>query len=261
MSLARRAAKSILATADIVRAPPEGPRVLIYHQVGADLGREMEVDEAHFIKQVDWLQANRNLVPFDLAVERWDSDKASSLATLTFDDGYRDLYEVAFPILAERQIPFLLYLTTGPMSGDRWLHPDASPLTWEQVGRMLESGLVTVGAHTHTHPDFRRLNVLEIADELETSDNLIQAELGVHPDHFAYTYGYWSERADAMVRERYRTATLGGFVHIQRVVDPHLVPRYPVQKSDGMTLFKARMRSGFRLEEALRRRVKGYEGP
>ncbi len=40
-----------------------------------------------------------------------------------------------------------------------------------------------------------------------------------------------------------------------------IVPRVPVQLSDGVVWFKRKMRSGLQLEDRLRRRYKGYKGP
>lgn len=261
MSVTRKVVKSVLAGADLILPRPPGPKILIYHQVGTELGREMEVSVEVFTQQLDWLQSRFRVVTFDSAVDDWGADDAVDLVALTFDDGYRDLYEVAFPLLVDREIPFLVYLTTGPMTGAASMHPEAEPLSWEQVGEMTESGLVTVGAHTHSHPDLRNLTVSGIADELDRSDHLIATELGIHPEHFAYPFGFWSSRADPLVRERYRTATVGGFSRSRPDPDPYSLPRYPIQRSDGSFLFRARLRSGFRSEEVVRRRLKGYSGP
>ena len=79
---------------------------------------------------------------------------------LTFDDGFEDVYDNAFPLLRERGIPFVLYLSTLPIETGEPLnlhYPEARPLMWDQINEMIDSGLVTVGAHTHTHPDLRTL--------------------------------------------------------------------------------------------------------
>jgi peptidoglycan/xylan/chitin deacetylase (PgdA/CDA1 family) len=137
----------------------------------------------------------------------------SRLAVVTFDDGYRDTFTTAFPILSGHNIPFTLYVSTERIgSGDERF------LDWDQIGIMLESGLLTIGSHTHTHADLRHLDEEEILDEIGEADNIIQRRLGIAPDHFAYPWGYWSEPADRIVRERYDSAALGaasraGFWH------------------------------------------------
>jgi len=126
---------------------------------------------------------------------------------------------------------------------------------------MMDSGLMTVGAHTHSHVDVRSLESDAITRELEVCNQLIQERLGVAPRHFAYPWGYWSASAEALVRERYETAALAAVSSIGVDTDPYRLPRIPIQRSDGMAFFKRKIQSGLRAEEWLRQRLKGYEVP
>ncbi len=262
MSVLRGLAKSVFALGDVAGWRPAGPRVLIYHQIGTDHGHEMEVGAARFSAHLAWLQDEYEPTDLASAVARWTAPGSERLVVITFDDGYADVYTTAFPMLAERRIPFVLYLSTGLVGEPAGSGASpGEPLDWDQVGEMMQSGLATLGAHTHSHPDMRDLTTEEVEDELGTSDEIIERMTGMRPAHFAYPYGFWSETADPVVRRRYSTAVLGGTPHPAPDPDPHLLHRYPVQKSDAEIFFKARMRRGLRLEEAVRRRVKGYRGP
>ena len=42
-----------------------------------------------------------------------NNDPSEKLVVFTFDDGYRDNFYVAYPILKKHQIPFTIYITTG----------------------------------------------------------------------------------------------------------------------------------------------------
>jgi peptidoglycan/xylan/chitin deacetylase (PgdA/CDA1 family) len=237
--------------------------VLIYHQVDAGLGREMEVRLADFRRQLDWLSGNREVVDLGEALVRWEEPGAERLVVLTFDDGYRDNYTTAFPLLSELGLPFTLYLATESIETGVPLGPavKAEPLSWDQIATMLESGLVTVGAHTHRHLDLRQVTTDEVENELGTSDDLIEKRLGIRPLHFAYPWGFWSPTSDRAVTERYSSAALAGSRRAREGLEPHLLHRYPVQLSDGFRFFNARLRGGLRLEEVIRRRIKGYTGP
>lgn len=248
--------------ADFLSHPPLGPRILIYHQVGSYHGHQMEVSLGNFTRQIEWLRERRHVVDLETALDRWEEPGSADLVVLTFDDGYQDLFTTAFPILSEAGMPFTLYLTTGGV-GDRSDEPmrASEQLTWGNLEQMLESGLMTLGAHTHTHPDLRSLSMAEIQRELSISDTAISDKLGVVPRHFAYPYGFWSEGADRLVRENYTTAVLGGSPRPSKCPEPQVLHRYPVQLSDGFLYFKARLKRGLRAEEAVRRRLKGYKGP
>jgi peptidoglycan/xylan/chitin deacetylase (PgdA/CDA1 family) len=223
----------------------------------------MEVGLGDFHRQLSWLSQDREVVDLGEALVRWEKPGAERLAVLTFDDGYRDTFTTAFPILQELDLPFTIYLATESIETGVSLGPleRAEPLSWEQVEVMVDSGLVTIGAHTHRHLDLRQLSIDEVEDELGTSDDLIERRLGTRPAHFAYPWGFWSPGSHGPVADRYASAALAGSRSARGGLDPHLLPRFPVQLSDGFRFFRPRLRGGFRLEEAIRRRLKGYHGP
>jgi len=261
MSLLRQASKVVFAGGDRLMRSPAGPRILIYHQVGTNHGHQMEVTAEAFVEQVDWLATEREVVDLDTALLRWGEPGSENLVVLTFDDGYRDVYSTAFPILSDRQMPFVLYISTSLVGSPEEVDTTDEPLGWTDITEMHDSGLLTVGAHTHNHPDLRSLSSEVVAVELDQSDSIIIDRLGVRPRHFAYPYGFWSESADRPVRDRYQTAVLGGSPKPLPNPDPLLLHRYPVQLSDGFAWFKQRIEGGFRIEEAVRKRIKGYDGP
>ncbi len=261
--LARRAGKVVFAAADVAYPPVPGPRILIYHQIDAGLGRQMEVTRRAFIAQLDWMQAHGEVIDLDTAVAERNSPHAAQRYVITFDDGYADFYQYGYPELARRSMPFVLYLTTEPVETQQPLLDGggAEPLTWDQIEEMAASGLMTLGAHTHRHVDFRSIGTDQIVEELDTSNELIARRMGTIPDHFAYPWGYWSQQAAGAVAARYRTATLGSGAPVTAERDMQLLNRVPVQLSDGVFFFTRKMRSGMRLEDVVRRRLSGYTGP
>jgi peptidoglycan/xylan/chitin deacetylase (PgdA/CDA1 family) len=258
----RVAAKGVFAAADLLLSGLRGPRILIYHQVGSGRTHEMNVEAESFRRQIDWLQAHGEIVELQEAIKRRGEPNSHRLFVLTFDDGYADLFVNAFPILIKRQLPFTLYLTSGPIENpDHFPNWPGEPLTWDQVVLMRESGLMTVGAHTHTHPDLRFIGESAVVDELDTSNALIAERSGLFPRHFTYPKGWWAPHAHNAVCSRYVTATLGGGESITESSDLHMLNRVPVQRSDVGPLFGSKMRTGGEVEERVRRRLRSYEGP
>jgi peptidoglycan/xylan/chitin deacetylase (PgdA/CDA1 family) len=258
---ARTTSKSLFALTDLLMARPPGPRLLIYHQVGTFRRRQMEVTESAFRAHLDWLRHNGVIVGLEDALARRGTIDSDRLFVLTFDDGYADLFDFVFPLLEEHGIPFTLYLTTEHVDSGVEMRDGSPPLTWEQVRKMNESGLLTIGAHTHRHIDLRAASLAEIEDDLGFNDQLIEEHLGVVPRHFAYPWGYWSSVADTVVRQRYASATLGAGPPITAGTDSYLVHRVPIQRSDGIFFFRRKVIRGLRLEETTRRLLRGYSGP
>ncbi len=261
---ARVALKVLSAAVDPLLGSLPGPRILIYHQVGTDFGREMEVVTEVFAHHLDWLQDRGEIVDLDTAIERRGEPDADRLFVLTFDDGFQDVFHNAFPLMERHGTPFTLYLTTRPIETGEPIdarYPGAEPLTWDQVNEMISTGLVTVGAHTHTHPDLRTTSRDVVVTELDTSNRLIQDRTGLFPRHFTYPWGWWSETADLLVRERYDTATVGSTSLITEGSDLATLSRVPVQSSDGVAWFNRRVVGGLRLENGVRRWRARYSGP
>lgn len=263
MMVARTLAKLAFTVADTVLPELRGPRILILHQVGAGHGYQLDMRVEDYRHHLTWITDNARVVPLSEALAHRSTEEANSMVVLSFDDGFADMYENAFPLLVERGLPFTLYLTTNPVETGTPLsdRPNSDPLTWDQVRDMVDSGLMTLGAHTHLHPDLRRTDPREIERDLSLSDDLIEARTGVVPRHFAYPFGYWSPEADTIVRERYDSAVLGGTTGTVVGADDYRIFRVPIQLSDTGVFFRSKLRRGQRSEEWVRRRLTGYQGP
>jgi peptidoglycan/xylan/chitin deacetylase (PgdA/CDA1 family) len=259
--LVRTMAKATFAAADLMRGAWQGPRLLLYHRVTEGLSREMEIPFELFRRQLGWLEAHAEIISLEDAITEDLRNGPRSTCVLTFDDGYEDLYRLAYPLLAERRLPFVLYLTTEPVETGHSLGPGGEPLSWDQVRAMAEGGLMTLGAHTHRHPDLRALSRDELAEELDRSNDLIERRTGIRPRHFAYPKGFWDPRAEELVRARYESAVLGAGPPITLDSDRHRLSRIPVQRSDGFFFFRRKVERGMRLEERVRSRLKGYRHP
>ena len=98
----------------------------------------------------------------------------------------------------------------------------------------------------------------EIAQELDLSRQLIEKQTSTKAQHFTYPWGWWSEAADAVVREHYETASVGGGPPIVAGTDPTRVSRIPIQASDSARVFERRCTYGLRLERYARSFVDRY---
>jgi peptidoglycan/xylan/chitin deacetylase (PgdA/CDA1 family) len=129
--------------------------------------------------------------------------------SITFDDGYRDNFEVAAPILRRLQLPATFFVTTGFIASKQVPFWDSSlPLppawmSWDQVRALASQGF-DIGCHTDTHIDMGTSDPETVRRELEVSRQKLQQELGQRPTLFAYPFGgreHISERSIALVRE------------------------------------------------------------
>jgi peptidoglycan/xylan/chitin deacetylase (PgdA/CDA1 family) len=180
---------------------------------------------------------------------------------VTFDDGYLETYTNAFPILQRYGIPATVYLATRyieagipfDFGGTRAVVPAPRPLCWPHVRAMVESGLVTVGSHTHSHVNLSRVSLDVARGELALSSRVIGDRLGTRPVHFAYPWGIVTAELKSVVGEYFKTAVAGGTgKNLPGAVDLLALKRIPIQRSDGLGLFRLKLKSFLDGEEFFR---------
>jgi peptidoglycan/xylan/chitin deacetylase (PgdA/CDA1 family) len=259
---AGRSIKEAAALADRVVPPRPGVVVLLYHRVGEQSSAtEIDLPAAVFDQQMAWLAAHNVATDLDAALdetaEPFDERRPRHPVVVTFDDGTADLFDVALPILARHDVPSVWYLATDFMEQRREFPDGGRPLSWAGAREAVDSGLVTLGSHTHTHALLDRIDPAAAADELDRSVELIGERVGVPVDHFAYPKAVApSAEVEPLVRARFRSAALGGNrANAYGRTDLHRLARSPIQRRDGMRFFARKARGGMALEESARRRL------
>jgi peptidoglycan/xylan/chitin deacetylase (PgdA/CDA1 family) len=121
---------------------------------------------------------------------------------LTFDDGFETIYTWAWPVLREFEVPATVFLTTAYLDGDApfpcddWgmAYQDCVPPEWyrpltsAQCLEMAAGALVELGAHTHTHEDFR-CRAEAFRKDLQISVDILRTRFGRREVPFAFPYG------------------------------------------------------------------------
>lgn len=171
--------------------------ILAYHAVDKD-----RIDHStpphRFREQMNWLAQSANVI----SLPQLEELLAGMLdvhcpVVITFDDGFLSVYESAFPVCRELGLPFSLFLSTGTVGKRAPLQGLSKPmLSWSQLQEMLDSGLMTLGSHTHSHRVLLNCPSAEITAEIETSCEQIRRNTGVEPRYFVFPKG----KSDALSR-------------------------------------------------------------
>ena len=265
-NLAASALKLTAASRDAVRPRGTGVVVLLYHRVGRRSQLAVDLPLSLFAAQVDELSRAGRVVALDTVVSQVAGPDEQSVppVALTFDDGTADFADLVVPVLSRCAAPVTLYVATDFIESGRPFPHAGTPLSWAALRDVMSTGLVTVGSHTHTHALLDRIAPEEVADELDRSIKLIEDQLGVSPEHFAYPKALLgSASAQTAVRARFRSAAVAGTRpnHYGRT-DPYRLHRSPIQVADGMRWFRRKARGGMGLEDDIRQLVnrRRYEG-
>ncbi|PSB06353.1 polysaccharide deacetylase, partial [filamentous cyanobacterium CCP2] len=174
--------------------------ILMYHDILPTKEVFFDVTPAEFEAHLQLIQA-QNLTPISLdeLVEHLSTGKQlpEKPIVLTFDDGYQGHYDYVFPLLQKYGYPavFSIYPSKVGRGFGR------SSLTWEQLQEMAASPLVTIAAHSLTHPpDLRDLSDAELRLEVVQSKRILEEALGISIRHFVYPEGNYDDRVAHWVR-------------------------------------------------------------
>ncbi|NJM18543.1 MAG: polysaccharide deacetylase family protein [Richelia sp. RM2_1_2] len=117
---------------------------------------------------------------------------------LSFDDGYGGHYEYVYPLLKKYNYPAIFSVYTKNMG----INTGRSHVTWEQLKIMAADSLVTIAAHSKTHPpDLTKLSDEELVPEIVESKELLENNLGKSIRYFTYPTGKNDERVRKLVQE------------------------------------------------------------
>lgn len=184
------------------------PRVLMYHMVrehidGAKFNK-LRVTPAQFEQQVAWMkQQGFHFVTMQELQANWGQHPKKTVA-ITFDDGYLDNLENAYPILEKYQAKATIYVVVDRHDRDwstyKKAHHNSGELAREpklndeQVMFLAKSGLVEIGSHTMTHANLAKLDDAHCLAELTESKQQLEQLIQQPVTSFAYPFGIYSAR-------------------------------------------------------------------
>src|SRR5213596_788538 len=138
-----------------------------------------------------------------LAWKRGEKNIPPRCAVISFDDGWKSQYEVAWPIMKKFGYTFTMFIYTEGVRGGHFGGGEA--ITWEQLAEMRDAG-VDIQAHSETHQDLRKpydkiakkkLSPPEyeqwLQNEVGRCKETLEQRLGIKVNCFAVPYGFYNQ--------------------------------------------------------------------
>ena len=170
---------------------------------------------------------------------------------ITYDDGYSDFYQHAFPILQQYAFQATVFLPTAYIGERPISFKGRNCLTWGQVKELSGNG-IHFGSHTVNHPQLHELSCRAINEELVDSKRTIEDKLGRRVDSFSYPYAFPQTDGNfkKMLRESLQMAGYQAGVctvvgRANRHSDPLFLTRLPVNSCDDIALFDAKLNGAY----------------
>lgn len=175
--------------------------ILIYHYVeyvkdpGDTIRQSLNILPATFEAQIKTLKESGYTF---ITPNQIDDLEKGRLAVekpiiVSFDDGYEDFYTDVLPIIKKYNVRAVAYVVSGFVDHKNYL-------TSRQLGAVIESNLVEVGAHTVHHLALAKIDPVGAKDEVVLSKDYLEKNFGIKVSSFAYPYGSFNGDVERYVQ-------------------------------------------------------------
>ena len=207
-----------------VQDDPRTVMVLNYHKV-VDEHMSLSVPLADFEQHMKWLKeyGYTSITPeelYEFIVN--GSELPEKPVLITFDDGYKDNYTNAYPIMKKYGFTGTIFVVTG------FLGVYDNYMTWEQAKELSDNGF-SIESHTYSHKSMTETSDEEISKELTKSRDIIKNKLGIDADFMAYPTGTYNLHIAELVQKAgYKGAFTIKYDNVSRESNVYALERVPI---------------------------------
>ena len=216
---------------------PAGTRILCYHRVSDDDKGCLTVPVSNFSEQMQHLaqQGYRTVSLGDVLA----GNAGEKSVVVTFDDGYLDNYENAFPVMKSFGFKGMIFCVTG------WIGDDPC-LGLEEIREMQRAGF-EFGAHTQSHAHLRSLDPEGKRREIAGAKKKMEDQLGRPCEFFCYPYGEYDNESVKAVKEAGYRGACSNIPGANKGRYPYLLRRTEIAGEDTLDDFKKKLAGAFDL--------------
>ena len=158
--------------------------ILYYHSINKRLGKYyyLKTPPDVFKKQMNLIKDCCQVISLNELVKKVKhGQKIKDCVIITFDDGFKDNYTTAYPILYKYDLPATFFITTSFVGKKGYME-------WKNVRELAQSGF-DIGSHGVTHRKLSALSLHRVEEELKFSKEIIEAKIHKSINLFAAPYG------------------------------------------------------------------------
>ena len=207
--------------------------VLYYHEVveKSHGNSYQKIEKEKFAQQMAYLQEQGYKTLYFSDLEKPLPKKA---VIVSFDDGFRSVYENAAPIMEKYGIRGNVYLPTGYIGNDPHF------MDWAMVAELQGRGF-EMQAHTHNHVDVRTLDDKGLQEQIEASDKAFREKLGFLPRAFCLPFGAYDRVSVKRLKKSGRYEyILGSYCgNLRKTRKGRVLPRIGISNDDTIEEFEA----------------------
>ena len=201
---------------------------LMYHRFEENKYPSTNIRINDFKKQLEIIENSGiefvNPKNFEISLKE---NKKKRKILLTIDDAFLSFYENAWPILKEKKIPFILFVSTREVGSFNYMN-------WEQIKNISNEDFVEIGNHSHSHEYLIDKNNETIKNDITTSINIFKKKLGRNSEFFSYPFGEYSLSFKNIIKSqgfKYAFGQHSGV--IDETKNFYELPRFPINEKYG----------------------------
>ena len=158
--------------------------------------------------------------------KKFSERKIKKKILITIDDGFSSFYENAWPYLREKQIPFILFISTESIGKNGYMN-------WNEIKEIEKESFAFIGNHSHSHDYLLDLSFEKFKADIIKSVEIFEDKLGYNPIFFSYPFGEFSEKQLSFIKKKFKYGfgQHSGVIDVNK--DPFELPRFPINEKYG----------------------------
>lgn len=212
--------------------------ILVYHhiRINTDPSNKIEVGLdvplVNFTEQMVYLSDRGAKTSF---LDELFIESSEKRFIITFDDGYKDVIENAYPVLNKYGFKATVFIITSFVGKDGYL-------TWDDIKFLQKEGWA-VGSHTISHPDLVAISKERAEKEIAQSKKILEDELKIPIDYFCYPAGKFNQDiVDIVKKAGYKGATTTIYGKENKIEETYQLKRVRINGPDNLTSFKDKVK-------------------
>ena len=201
---------------------------IMYHRFEENKYPSTNIKMDDFLKHLEMIQKEKIefVNPKSFLMDLRNKKKTRKLL-LTIDDGYSSFYKNAWPILKQKKIPFILFVSTREVGKFGYM-------SWEQIREISDYDFVEIGNHSHSHEYLIDENIKDIKNDIELSMDIFKKNLNKNSIFFSYPFGEYSLEFKNLIKELNFKIAFGQHSGvIGNSDDLYELPRFPINEKYG----------------------------
>ncbi|MBX4263459.1 polysaccharide deacetylase family protein [Clostridium estertheticum] len=214
--------------------------ILMYHSISYEKENILRVPKEKFRNQMKYLKDN-NYTTLTLdelySYMKTGKDLPSKPIVITFDDGYKDNYTNAYPILKEFKLKATIFVITNTIDHEK------DYLTSAEI-KLMDSNNIRIESHTSSHEHLDQISYVDNVNTMKTSKIKLEKILNKKIDYIAYPYGgYTPNTIKAAKQSGYKLAFSTEFGLIDKSDNIYSLGRIFVNSNFSLEEFKVKLTS------------------